>query len=681
MNPEDQGSSPAEAAEPTGSLEFALQHAERLVASSPALAAEQAREILKVVPGEPRATLLLAAAQRRQGDCASAREAVSQLLFEHPDWAQAHFELGLALAGLKQDALALKAVERAISLKLPFANAWRILGDELARHDETEAADRAYLRHVRSSAKDPELLTAAAALGEGRIAVAEAQTRSYLKRHPTDVMAIRMLAEIAARLGRYADSETLLERCVELAPSFAAARHNLAIVRMRLNKPEAALEDVNALLVREPRNPNYRTLKSAALVRVGEYEQAIETYQALLAEHPKQPKSWMSFGHALKTVGRTKDSIGAYQKAIDLEPSLGEAYWSLANLKTYRFDAAAIDRMRGQLERQDLAPEDRLHLHFALGKALEDAGDYAESFEHYEKGNAIGATRVDYDEDEVSERLSRSRATFTRELFESRRGQGCAKPDPIFILGMPRAGSTLIEQILSSHSQVEGTMELPDVMAIAKRLGGKVRSSAESRYPEIVAELSADELAALGEEYLERTRIQRKTDKPLFIDKMPNNFAYVGLIRLMLPNAKIIDARRHPMACCFSGWKQHFAHGQNFSYGLKRIGRYYRDYVMLMAHFDEVLPGVVHRVIYEEMVADPEAEIRRLLDYCGLPFEPACLAFHETKRAVRTASSEQVRQPIFKDGVDQWRHYEPWLGELKAALGPVLDAYPAAPSA
>ena len=335
--------------------------------------------------------------------------------------------------------------------------------------------------------------------------------------------------------------------------------------------------------------------------------------------------------------------------------------------------------MAAQLERSDLEEADRLHIHFALGKALEDKGEYEASFRHYAKGNDLGQNRVQYDEEDTSWRIERARQVFTAPLFASREGQGCAAPDPIFIVGMPRAGSTLLEQILSSHSQVEGTMELPDMLAIAKRLAGKVRPGDESAYPEICASLAPDELRALGEEYIERTRVQRQTDRPFFIDKMPNNFAHTGLIRLILPNAKVIDARRHPLACCFSGFKQHFAHGQNFSYGLERIGRYYRDYVLLMKHFDGVAPGFVHRVIYEDMVEHTEREVRALLNFCGLEFEPACLSFYETERPVRTASSEQVRQPIFREGVEQWRRYEPWLGPLKNALGDVLEAYPSAP--
>ncbi len=664
---------------PTGSLAVALEHAGRLLAEDAKLAEEQAREILKVIPGEPNAIVLLGRALRRQGRAEEAREILQGAVTARPGWAEGHAELGLALAAVGKNLAAIKAFERALSLDPALANAWRALGDQFTLAGDVKAADRAYARHITSDVKDPDLMNAGLALAEGRVAVAEQGLRDYLKRHPTDVMAIRMLAEVAARIGRYGDAETLLERSVELAPSFAAARHNLAIVRMRLNKAKEALDEVEVLLRAEPQNPGYRILQSAALVRVGDYERAIRNYETLLEKYPKQPKSWMSFGHALKTVGRTQESIDAYGKAIALAPELGEAYWSLANLKTYRFDKAAIDTMRAQLARSDLAEEDRLHLHFALGKALEDDGGYEESFEQYRLGNEIGQRRVGYDEDETTLRVERAQSVFTRALFEERKGQGCPAPDPVFVVGMPRAGSTLIEQILSSHSQVEGTMELPDIMAIAKRLGGKTKAGDEPKYPEIVRSLSADELRALGEEYLDRTRIQRKTGRPFFIDKMPNNFAHVGLIRLILPNAKIIDARRHPLACCFSGFKQHFAHGQNFSYGLTRIGRYYGDYVRLMKHFDEALPGGVHRVIYEELVAEPEREIRRLLDFCGLAFEPQCLAFHETERAVRTASSEQVRQPLYAGGVDHWRHYEPWLGELKAALGPVLDAYPDAP--
>jgi tetratricopeptide (TPR) repeat protein len=387
----------------------------------------------------------------------------------------------------------------------------------------------------------------------------------------------------------------------------------------------------------------------------------------------------MSYGHSLKTAGRQSQSIAAYRKAIELSPQLGDAYWSLANLKTFRFTPAEIAAMRKQLARTDLAAEDRYHVHFALGKALEDAHEFAASFEHYAEGNRLRRAAIHYDPDRTTGSVDRSRQLFSTDFFAARAGAGAPEPDPIFIVGLPRAGSTLVEQILASHSLVEGTMELPDITAIVQSLTRPREGGTSSRYPEIVASLGHAELRGLGERYLAQTRIQRKTGAPFFIDKMPNNWAYVGLIALILPNAKIIDARRHPLSCCFSGFKQHFARGQHFSYSLDDIGRYYRDYVALMAHFDAVLPGRVHRVIYERMVEETEDEVRRLLEYCGLPFEDACLRFYENARAVRTASSEQVRRPIFRDAVEHWRNYEPWLGPLKTALGPVLDAYPDTP--
>ena len=485
-----------------------------------------------------------------------------------------------------------------------------------------------------------------------------------------------------ARLRRYLDAQSLLEKCLELSPSFDAARNNYAVVLNRQGKAEAALRQVELLLAKEPRNPGYRNLKAAVLANLGEFAQSIEVYEAVLEDFPRQPKIWMSYGHSLKTARRQGDSVTAYRRAIAMQPTLGEAYWSLANLKTFKFTDADIAAHRQALQRQDLSEEDRLHFEFSLGKALEDESRYEESFEHYSKGNAIGRALHPYSAEENTRFMRRSKELFTADFFASRAGAGSSDPDPIFIVGLPRAGSTLIEQILASHSQVEGTMELPDIPQIARELMGKnedASQSAEAPFFGALDALTPVELRALGERYLSTTRVHRKRGTPFFIDKMPNNCAYVGLIHLILPNAKIIDARRHPLGGCFSGFKQHFARGQNFSYGLDDIGRYYRDYVELMAHVDAVLPGRMHRVHYESMVTDTEAEVRRLLDYCGLQFEDGCLRFYENERAVRTASSEQVRQPIFTDGMDHWKHFEPWLGALKQALGPVLDQYPAVP--
>lgn len=665
--------------DPVGTLEVALAHAQHLLASQPALAADQAREILAAAPAHPGALFILGSALRQAHRTAEALETLQPLARTQPRWAAVHRELGFALGDAGRGEEAVATLRTAVRLQPTLGDAWRALGDHLNAMGDTQGADAAYASHVRASTRDPRLLEPALALSEGRIAVAEPLLRAHLKQHPTDVAAIRMLAEVAARIGRYGDARSLLTRCLELAPGFHAARHNLAVVLHRDNKPREALVQIDQLLEAQPDSPGFRNLRAAVLARIGEYRQALALYEQLLQQYPNQSKLWLSYGHALKTAGRQADAVAAYRNAWRLEPTFGDACWSLANLKTFRFDAADLAAMRGQLEAESLGRDDRLHFHFALGKALEDQQDYAVSFEHYAQGNRLRKEAVPYDAADLSDQVRRSRDLFTPEFLAARAGQGCQAQDPIFILGLPRSGSTLVEQILASHPAVEGTMELPDVLGIVKSLGGRQRRNDASRYPDVLADLGHDELLELGERYLEQTRVQRKTAAPFFIDKMPNNWSHVGLIHLMLPHARIIDARRHPLSCCFSNFKQHFARGQNFTYALDDLGRYYADYVTLMTHFDSVLPGRVHRVIYERMVDDTEAEVRRLLEYCGLPFDETCLRFYENDRAVRTASSEQVRQPIYRDAIDQWRHYEQWLEPLRSALGPVLATYPAAP--
>ena len=522
--------------------------------------------------------------------------------------------------------------------------------------------------------QNPMLLQAAMAMNENRLHDAEPLLRQHLKADPFDVAAIRMLAELAGRIGRMKDAEALLRRAIELAPNFVPARSNLAIVLYRQNRAEEAIAELETLAAISPNDVAHDSLKAAAKGRLGDYEEAIELYGSVLDRFPGQPKIWMSYGHLLKTVGQQAQSVTAYRRALEIAPALGEVWWSLANLKTVSFDDADLDVMRAGLERTDISSEDRFHLHFALGKAFEDRKQAEPAFHHYAEGNRLRAAELETHERNVSRHVAAAKALFTPEFFASRAGQGCLAGDPVFILGLPRAGSTLLEQILSTHSQVEGTMELPDIPHIAAQLG------TIDQWPERLAAASPDDLRRMGETFLERTTIQRKTGKPFFIDKLPNNWIHVGLIHLILPNARIIDARRHPMACCFSNFKQHFARGQGFTYDLTDIGRYYADYVDLMAHFDQVLPGRVVRVFHENMVEDSAAEIRHLLDALGLPFEEACLRFWENDRAVRTASSEQVRRPIFREGTDQWRMFDPWLGDLKAALGPVLTAYPAVPA-
>lgn len=661
-----------------GTLDQALAQANRLLREDPSLSLEQALEILAVVPDEPRARLIEAKALRALGQHDTAAGLLVQLAAHFPLWAAPVFERGRLLAAQGKAEEAVACLRRAVALDPERASAWTALGDLLELTGDVARAQAAHAQSLTAALKSPQLLEAAALLNEGRLAPAEQMLRDHLKRSPNDVAAIRMLAELGTRLGRYQDAEHLLSRALELAPDFAPARYNLALVLHRRNRSVAALPHLEHLLAEEPNNPGYLSLKAASLSHVGEYAAAAELYARVLSDFPNQPKAWMSYGHALKTLGRRADSEAAYLRAIALSPALGEAWWSLANLKTFVFSSQQIEAMRTALaDSGALNAEDRFHLAFALGKALEDAGDAAGAFAHYAQANALRREQLDYRAEETTDHLRRSVATFTPSFLHARAGWGHAAPDPIFIVGLPRAGSTLIEQILASHSAVEGTHELPDVIALASRLGGRKRTHDPTRYPEALADLSAEDCAALGREYLERTRVQRKTDRPRFIDKMPNNFQHVGLIHLMLPNATIIDARRHPLGCCFSGFKQHFARGQAFTYSLEDLGHYYRDYVALMAHFDTVLPSRIHRVFYETMVESFEAEVRALLGACGLPYEPACLRFFENDRAVRTASSEQVRRPIYSDGVDQWRAFEPHLEPLKAALGPTLAAYPA----
>ena len=567
-------------------------------------------------------------------------------------------------------AAALVAVRPLTRTDPPDSDAWRLAARILRILGRTSEAEQAELTAIDGAAHEPELQRAALALADNRLGEAEPLLKARLKAVPTDVAAIRMLAELAGRIGRHRDAENLLRRALELAPAFHAARSNLATVLHRQNRTPEALAELDTLMAAEPEHLGHANLRAAALTKVGDFDEALALYETVLAQPPGHPRIWMSYGHALKTVGRSDDSVAAYRRAIALQPSLGEVWWSLANLKTARFDASDIAAMRGALGGAGLNEEDRFHLRFALAKALEDAGEADAAFDNYLTANRLRRAALPYDAADTSRAVDRTIAQFTPEFVEGIDG-GCDAPDPIFIVGLPRAGSTLIEQILASHSLVEGTMELPDIPAMVARLASDGRGFAAA-----LAALTADDRHALGEEYLSRTRIQRKTDRPRFIDKLPNNWAHVGFIKAILPNAKIVDARRNPLDCGVSNFRQHFARGQAFAYDLADIGAYYADSVRLLAHFDAVMPGAVHRVFHEALVADPETEVRRLLAALGLEFEDACLRFHENTRAVRTASSEQVRRPVNRDGFGQWRRYESRIDPLRVALGQTLASYP-----
>ena len=557
------------------------------------------------------------------------------------------------------------------------AEAWRLLGRALRHLGRDDEAAEAEVESVRATAHEPEMLAIATALNTGDLPRAETLLRGRLRAQPLDVAAIRLMAELALRVGRLRDAETLLRRALELAPGFVAARANLASLLYRQNRFAEAASELDRVLESGEANPSSRNLLAVARGRIGDYDEALRLYEELTPAFPDHAKLWMSYGHILKTVGRLEESVTAYRRALAAQPALGEVWWSLANLKTVQFGDEDVAAMEAALDGgEDLAPEDRLHLHFALGKAWADAGEAEKAFHHYAAGNALRKQEQGYDPEAVTAQVDRTIATLTPEFLAVREDWGDRSPDPIFIIGLPRAGSTLVEQILSCHSQVEGTMELPDIPFLAAR-EARAQGLVPRDWPGAVKAMDRDKLAALGAEYLERTRVQRKTDKPFYIDKLPNNWAYAGLIHLILPNAKLIDARRHPLDCCFSNFRQHFAKGQAFTYDLEDIGRYYADYVQAMDHYDRVLPGRVHRVIHERLLEEPEAEVRAVLDYLGLPFEAACLEFYRSSRPVRTASSEQVRRPLNKDGVGQWQPFEPWLEPLRRALGDLPETYAA----
>jgi tetratricopeptide (TPR) repeat protein len=477
----------------------------------------------------------------------------------------------------------------------------------------------------------------------------------------------------------YDDAELLLGALLQLAPDYHVARAEYAETLIELHRYGEARRELDRLLRENPANAHFhRSLFAAAVVGLGEHERAIGIYRELLEAMPKDPDLHLSVAHALKTLGRREEAIDSYRQAAACRPEFGDAYWSLANLKTYRFSEEELARLKAMQTVPDISTIDRYHLHFALAKALEDRGEYAESFRYYELGNALKRRESNYRPEIIENNTRRQIEVCTRGFFAARQGWGAPDPDPIFIVGLPRSGSTLLEQILASHSQVEGTQELPNIQQIVGTLRGREPDSQNSRYPQVLAELPAEELRRLGEQYIAATRVYRigkPAQVPFFIDKMPNNFRHLGLIRLMLPNAKIIDARREPMACCFSNLKQLFAKGQEFTYSADDIARYYRTYLELMRHWDQVLPGWILRVQHEDVVDDLEGNVRRILEFCGLAFEPQCIEFHKTVRSVRTASSEQVRQPINREGLDQWKHFESWLEPLKGALGDALTRY------
>jgi tetratricopeptide (TPR) repeat protein len=655
-----------------------LGGAAELLATEPAKAAQQARDILKNVPGQAQALTLLVSALRAQGDTPGARATLESFVAEQPDMAAPHFELGLLLSEIGEHEAAIRALSRVVELEPKHPTAWRALGDELADTGDTEGAAKAYGRQFASSVMDLKMLENMAALEADKVEIADEMIREYLGIFSTDVGAIHMLGHLYLRANRPDTAEKLMARALNLAPDFTTARQDYVSALRNERKWDEENRELDILLEEQPDHSGYRFLKAVALSQSGRTDEAIRYSEALVRDHPGEARYWLAYAFTLRPVGRAEDAIAAFRKSVEIEPGYGETWWGLANLKTFRFSQAEIETMRTQLVRADLPESQRYPLHFALGRALEDNGVYAESFEHYARGNAILHSRNPPGADEIGRGVLREKTRYTEDFFRAHVGHGSPSRDPIFIMGLPRSGSTLVEQILASHSSVEGAGELPVITEMARRLlqmqNARAREDADiSMAPDML------DMKALGEEYLSRARTFLKLGRPFFTDKMPSNFHHLGLICAMLPNAAIIDIRRHPLANGFSTFKQIFPAAVSPFYDLGDVGRYYSGYVELMAHFDRILPGRVHRIFYEDLVRNTELEVRRLLDFCGLPFEEACLHFHETRRDIRTSSSEQVRLPIYADSLEQWRHYEPWLGPLKEALGPVLEAYPHVP--
>ena len=637
------------------------RHAEALVAAEAlAVTAPQDRDLL----------YLIAANQRCLNRIHEALETLRRLEQLDPRFSLLYQERGYCYTTLRDAPRAIEAFLRSADINPALEKTWSML-ERLFRMTGDARNAAAAAEHI-SSLKNlqPEVVRAGSLFSDGDLSAAENILQAYLRISSDDVEALRLLARIQHQRDVLGEAESLLEAALEVKPNYVAARLDYVRVLIDRQKYLRAREETDTLLRLEPGNRDYLCLYAAACVGLGEHESAIARYRELLAASPASADLHVSLGHSLKAVGRKKEATESYQMAAAARPSFGDAWWSLANLKTYSFSQNEIVQMRAEEAAPGTDPVDRYHLCFALGKALEDRNEFAESWQFYERGNALKRAESRYHPDITETNTLKQVEVCTAQFFGARVGVGEPNFDPIFIVGLPRSGSTLIEQILASHSLVEGTHELSDI----QRIVVEIRGLEDNRYPAALAELAPEEFRRLGERYITDTRAYRQ-GKPFFIDKMPNNFCHIGLIHLMLPNAKIIDVRRDPMACCVSNLRQLFAKGQEFTYSIEDIARYYRTYLELMRHWDAVLPGRILRVWYEDVVEDLEGNVRRILGFCGLEFEPTCVEFYKTERSVNTASSEQVRRPIFLGGLFQWRNYEPWLGPLKDKLDDALIRY------
>jgi tetratricopeptide (TPR) repeat protein len=667
--------------EPTADVSAKLRSASGLLAADPARAEALAREVLGIVPDSADGLIVLGTALRLQGGLEEARAIFEPLAGAQPRSWIVQFELARVRFGLGESRAAAAPLGAAVALKDDLAAAWRLLGDIALASGDPAAARRAYDRLLAAANREPRLKAAAGALAEGRPLEAERLARSVIAEAPNSAAAKHVLAEAAVRRGRLAEAESLLASCLAAAPDLNLVRHAYAGVLAAAGKIRPALVELDRLLALDPGDHRARMAKLAALTTLGDHEAAALVTAQIVQDFPDQPQAWLMRGAGLRALGRVDEAVQAWRRALAIAPSGGEAWWSLASLETHRFDAAERAAMATALASADANSRDASRLHYAVGRADEEAGRSGDAFDHYVRGGAIERRLSAYDPAGMSEFVRRSQELFTDDFFSRRSGWGEATPGPIFIVGLPRSGSTLVDQILVSHPDVEGLGELSEIQAVADWTAIRNPAARAAGYPDCLESLERGEFARLGREYLGWAAARRRRGTAWFTDKAPGNLLHIGLISLILPNARIIDLRRHPLACCVGAFRQHFAGGWDFSYDLGDLGRYYVDYIDLMAHFDAVLPGRIQRVFYERLIEDTEGEVRRLLDGLGLAFDPACLRFFDNPRAVATPSAEQVRRPIFREGVESWRRFEPWLEPLKAALGPALAAYPDIPDA
>jgi tetratricopeptide (TPR) repeat protein len=658
---------------PTAAFEESLRQAHASLRAGRAATAERCLRALDAeFPGDANCLWLLGAALLDQNKITESIATLEGLLARVPDFAHARVDLARAYRRDGRAARAREEVRRVLE-KMPHHHlAWLAYGDALVDLEQHADARLAFERARLTDPQRQQVEEATAALVADDRKTSEGIFRKILQEDASHVAALCGLAALSLSADRGNDAERLLRHALKQSAHNPLAWRGLGQALAALGRLGEADAAARRLIKIEPENPQSWIAVASVSTRLLRNEEALEAYEQAARLQPEEIRLRMSIGHVHKTLGRRGESEAAYKAALAMDPAIGEAYWSLADLKNYSFSDAEIADMQQLLTNDRIERSNTAQVHFALGKAFEQRRQYADAFAHYAQGNTLRRLDAPFDIEHFERRTARIRAFFDTAFFAKRAGSGDASTAPIFIVGLPRSGSTLVEQILASHSRVEGTMELPNVISITHQFDDMVAS--RDGYPETIGNVPVGLLAALGSRYLDETAPLR-TGSEHFTDKLPNNFSHVGLIHAILPHATIIDARRHPMDCCFSTFRQHFAEGQTFSYDLEDLGRYYRCYLSLMDHWDAVLPGKVLHLQYEDLVRDPEVNIRRLLDHCRLPFEPACLTFHQTRRSVRTASAEQVRQPIYTSGIDYWRHFEKELQPLRQALGDSLDRF------